>query len=77
MDLATLLGLVGAFAIVMLAMILGGSAGVFFNVPALLIVVVGSLFVVLVKFNVGQFIGAVAVAAKAFMFKMEKLMELE
>jgi len=71
LDIATLLGLIGSFAIVILAMVLGGSAGVFFNIPSLLIVLVGSLFVVLMKFSLGQFLGAMSIAAKAFKFKLE------
>ena len=69
MDLATLVGLIGAFAIVIASMVMGGSAHMFVNVPSLLIVVVGSLFVVLMKFTLGQFLGAIKVAIKAFSFK--------
>lgn len=76
MDLATLVGIIGCFAIVILAMVLGGSAGVFFNVPSLLIVLVGSLFVVLMKFSLSQFLGAIGIAAKAFKFKIEAPEEL-
>ncbi len=72
MDLATLLGLLGALGIVGAAIALGGSAGIFINVPSILIVVVGSIFVVLMKFPLGHFLGAVKVAAKAFMFKADK-----
>lgn len=69
MDLATLVGLIGAFAIVIVAMLQGGSASMFVNVPSLLIVLVGTLFVVLMKFSLGQFLGAIKVAVKAFSFK--------
>lgn len=72
MDLATLIGLLGAFGIVVAAMLMGGSMGMFFNVPSLLIVLVGTLFVVLMKFSVAQFMGAVKVAVKAFSFKLSK-----
>lgn len=72
MDLATLVGLLGSFAIVISAMVLGGSAHMFVNVPSLLIVLVGSLFVVLMKFSLAQFLGAVKVAIKAFSFKLAK-----
>ena len=40
MDLASLVGLVGAFGIVIFAMILGGDITMFVNVPSLLIVIV-------------------------------------
>ncbi len=70
MDLATLIGLLGAFGIVGYAMLSGGDVGMFVNGPSLMIVLVGSLFVVLMKFNLGQFLGAVKVAIKAFSFKL-------
>jgi chemotaxis protein MotA len=70
MDLATLIGLIGAFGIVVYSMVSGGSLGMFVNAPSLLIVLVGSLFVVLMKFNLGQFLGALKVAVKAFSFKL-------
>lgn len=69
MDLATIVGIIGAFAIVVMAMVLGGNVGIFVNVPSLLIVIGGSIFVVLMKFTLGQFLGAGKIAAKAFMFK--------
>ncbi len=50
MDIATLVGILGAFGIVIAAMVTGGDIGVFVNVPSLLIVIGGSLFVVLMKF---------------------------
>ncbi|GGA71408.1 flagellar motor protein PomA [Neiella marina] len=72
MDLATLIGLIGAFAFVIMAMVSGGSIGMFLDVPSVLIVLCGSLFVVLMKFNMGQFLGAAKIAGKAFMFKIDK-----
>jgi len=76
MDLATLLGLVGALGIVLTAMLMGGSVGMYFDVPSVLIVFVGSIFVVLIKFSVGQFLGAIRVALKAFSFEHVKPQEL-
>ena len=62
MDLATLIGLVGAFGIVIASMLMGGSVGMFVNIPSLLIVLVGTLFVVLMKFSLAQFLGAIKLA---------------
>ena len=72
MDLATLIGLIGAFGIVVFAMLSGGSIDMFLNTPSLLIVMVGSLFVVLMKFSLAQFLGAIKVAVKAFSFKLTR-----
>ncbi|MGI0118954.1 flagellar motor protein PomA [Zooshikella sp. RANM57] len=68
MDLATLAGLLGGLAIVLAAILLGGSALVFINVPSILIVIIGTLFVVLMKFNLKQFFGAMGIAGKSFKF---------
>lgn len=76
MDLATLIGLLGAFGIVIMAMVMGGDIGVMINVPSLLIVIVGSLFVAMMKFGLGQFLGAFKVAGKAFMFKLDDPAEI-
>ena len=71
MDLATLIGMLGAIGFVVMAMVLGGDISMFLNVPSILIVFGGTLFVVLSQFTLGQFFGAGKIAAKAFMFKIE------
>ncbi|MCL1127397.1 flagellar motor protein PomA [Shewanella surugensis] len=71
MDLATLIGLIGAFVFVVIAMTNSGGLEIFFNVPSILIVVLGSLFVVMMKYNLKQFFGAAKIAIKAFMFKLD------
>lgn len=76
MDLATLVGLLGGFAIIVFAMVLGGSVGMFVDVPSVLIVLVGSLLVCMMKFSLGQFLGATKTVAKAFMFKLDSPEEL-
>ncbi|PYF78381.1 MULTISPECIES: flagellar motor protein PomA [Marinomonas] len=69
MDIATLIGLIGSFIVIISAIFVGGSAGMFVNVPSILIVLIGSLFVVLMQYPLSQFLSAGKVAAKAFMFK--------
>ncbi|BDU32111.1 hypothetical protein TUMSATVNIG1_27200 [Vibrio nigripulchritudo] len=69
MDLATLIGLIGGFAFVIMAMVLGGGIGIFIDVTSILIVVGGSTFVVLMKFTMGQFFGAAKIAGKALCLK--------
>lgn len=71
MDLATLIGILGAIGFVVMAMIQGGDISMFINGPSILIVFGGSLFVVLAQFTLAQFFGAGKVAAKAFMFKID------
>jgi chemotaxis protein MotA len=72
MDLATLLGLIGAWALIVGTIMMGGSAYMFLNVSSIMIVVVGSLLVVMMKFGMSQFFGAFKTAGKVFIDKMDK-----
>ncbi|WP_413110845.1 flagellar motor protein PomA [Thaumasiovibrio sp. DFM-14] len=72
MDLATLIGLIGAFGFIIMAMILGGSLAMFVDLPSFLIVFGGSLFVALMKFNLGQFLGGFKIMGKAFFFRTDR-----
>ena len=83
MDIATLVGLLGATAMVLMAMVLGGSIVTFIDVPSILIVVVGTHFVVLMKYSMGEFVGAAGSGMKVLFFKspnydelIEKIVEL-
>ncbi len=58
MDLATLIGIVGAFGIVMTAIFLGGSFSQFVDVPSMLIVVGGGLAATLIRFQVSDIAAA-------------------
>ena len=71
-DLASVIGVILAWAIIAVAMMLSGSIGMFIDVPSVLIVVVGSIFAGLMKYELGQFLAAGKIAAKAFMFKLPK-----
>ncbi len=66
MDVATLIGLIGAFGIILTSIVLGGSAGTFVNTPALLVVFGGTFLVTMMKFSLGSFLSAASVAVKAF-----------
>ncbi len=76
MDLATLIGLVGAVGIIVVTIAIGGAAMVFINLPSLLIVLIGTFLVVMVKFSLKQFLGAAGVAIKAFIHKAPDPQEL-
>jgi chemotaxis protein MotA len=76
MDLATLIGIIGAFIVVIYAMALSGGLMMFFDFPSVLMVVVGSVFVVLMKFSMAQFLGAVKVAGRAFSYKLSEPTDL-
>ena len=76
MDLATLIGLIGAAVIVVMAMVTGGDVMIFVNVPSLLIVIGGTIFAVMAKYSMGQFVGAIKVMGKSFKSKMSSPEEL-
>ncbi|GLX84370.1 flagellar motor protein PomA [Thalassotalea loyana] len=76
MDLATVLGMLGAIGFIVMAMILGGDISMFVDTQSILIVFCGSIFVVLSNYNMGQFFGIGKIIGKAFMFKLETPEEL-
>lgn len=76
MDLATLIGLIGALVIVVMAMVTGGDVTIFVNVPSILIVVGGTIFAVMAKYSMGQFTGAMKVMGKSFSSKLTSPEEL-
>lgn len=69
MDLATLIGLIGAIAVVLTSIMLGGSAGTFINTPSIVVVFGGTALVTMMKFSLGKFLGAASIAIKAFLHK--------
>lgn len=76
MDLASLVGIVGALALIIIAMLMSGQLGMFVNVPSLVIVVGGTIFAVMAKYGLGQFLGAVKVAGKSFKSNISDPVEL-
>ncbi len=76
MDLATLIGFIVAVGIIVAAMITGGGLAAFIDGPSTMIVVGGTLGAVMMNFTLGQFFGAIKIALKALMFKMDKPAEL-
>jgi chemotaxis protein MotA len=69
MDLATIIGFIGGTVLILSAIILGGSPLVFINIPSILLVVGGTVAVTFVKFKMGDVIGSISVAMKAFLVK--------
>lgn len=76
MDLATIIGMLGAIGFIVMAMILGGDISMFVDTQSILIVFCGSIFVVLSNYNMGQFFGIGKIIGKSFMFKLEAPDEL-
>lgn len=71
MDLATLVGIVGALGLIVVAMMMAGEFSMFIDAPSLVIVVGGSFFAAMAKFGLGQFLSAMKIAGKSFVFKID------
>ena len=69
MDLATLIGIITAFAIVVMAIMLGGDLVLFINSSSLLIVLGGTVATTFIRFPIGSVLNAFKVALNAFIHK--------
>lgn len=76
MDLATLLGIVGAIAVIALAILLGGSANTFVNIPSIAVVVGGTFAATLTRISLADFLGSFKLIISAFMHKSVSLIKL-
>lgn len=76
MDLATLIGFLAAVGVVLMAILQGGDISVIINVPSILIVVAGGCGIVMMKFNLKQFFGAVKIGLKTLFYKHDTIPEL-
>ncbi len=64
-DLATVLGIGGALALIVLALLLGGSPSSFIDLPAILVVGLGSLAVTLASFTVRDVVVTVSMLGQS------------
>ncbi len=71
MDIATVIGLVSGTVLIIASIVVGGSLGVFINIPSALVVIGGTVAVTFIRFKMADVIGSISVALKAFLFKMQ------
>jgi chemotaxis protein MotA len=71
-DFATLIGVLGGFAMIGLAMFLGGSAGSFVNAPGILIVLGGTFLVTTASFTLEEVARAQGVMLRAVVYHAEQ-----
>mgnify|MGYP000093139344 CR=1 FL=1 len=71
MDIATLVGLLGGFGIIIGAIATGGDVMLFVNTPSILIVVGGTFMVTLMQVSLKDFLGSFGIALKAFFYKTD------
>lgn len=66
MDIATLIGIVAGFGLILASILIGSPLSAFFNVPGLLIVVGGTIATTLISETMEHTIGSIKVAKNAF-----------
>ncbi len=75
MDIATIIGLLAAFGLMISAIMQGGSLMIFIDVASMIIVIGGTIGTILVHFPLGDILGAFNVARKAFFHKSQSPVE--
>ncbi|RLB16325.1 MAG: flagellar motor protein [Deltaproteobacteria bacterium] len=76
MDIATLVGIVLSFALVLSAIMMGGSMSIFINVPSVMIVVGGTLGATMINYPLPDILKVVKVVKNAFFMKKTTASEL-
>jgi chemotaxis protein MotA len=76
MDLATLIGLLGAIGMILGAMISGGGIGPFIDVPSLLIVFGGTFFAAMYTAPLPVYLGSFGAMAKVFLPPVKKMEDM-
>ena len=76
MDIATVLGLLAGFSCVIIAILSGGGAGIFFNVPSIMITIGGMVSATLIHFSLGQVLRIFSVVKKALLHQLPKEQKL-
>ena len=76
MDIASLVGIIGAVGLIAVAMTAGGSINTFIDVPSIQIVFGGTAFGVMYSTTLPTFLGSFGVMAKAFFPPVKKQDEL-
>lgn len=76
MDLATVIGLVLGTALILVAILLGGSLLLFINIPSVMIVGGGTLATVMIRFGMNDVINAFKVVMNTFFTKLSNPQEV-
>jgi len=76
MDIASLIGFIGAIGMILGAIFSGGGLGPFIDVPSLLIVIGGTFFSVMYTCPLPVFLGSFGAMAKAFLPPVKKMDQL-
>ena len=76
MDIATLLGIISAFGLVLVAIVMGGGIGLFINYPSLMIVAGGTLGTTMINYPLKEVIGVISVIKNVFFTKASSVKDI-
>ncbi len=76
MDIATIIGLILGFGVIIVSIAMGGGAMAFVHVPSMCIVVGGMLCATMIHFSLPQFLGIFSVIKKSVLVKVPSPNEL-
>ncbi len=71
MDIATIVGLILAYAIIGGAIMMGGPFIIFVNLPSIILVIGGTFAVTLMSVTLGDFLGSFKIGLKGFFYKLD------
>lgn len=77
MDIATLIGIIGGFALIIISILMGSPITAFLNAPGLTIVIGGTIMATLIMQRMNVVMGAFKVAGKAFFIHSESPEEIK
>ncbi|KPJ62093.1 MAG: flagellar motor protein MotP [Deltaproteobacteria bacterium DG_8] len=72
MDIATLLGIISGFSLVLIAINMGGGVLWFYNVPSIMIVVGGTAAITLINYPLSDVLSVMKVLKNAFLYQIPK-----
>lgn len=76
MDIATVIGLILGFAVIVVAIVMGSGPLVFVHVPSMCIVIGGMLCSVMIHFSLKQFLSIFSIIKKTFLTKVRSPNEI-
>ncbi|RKY36505.1 MAG: motility protein A [Candidatus Omnitrophota bacterium] len=76
MDLSTVIGIIAGILLIVVTILLGGSLMAFVNIPSVAVTIGGMISATLINYPLPKLMGAIAVAQKAFFWKLPECTEI-
>jgi len=79
LDIATIIGIIGAFSLVIIAIVSGGGLAWFVDGPSLMIVLGGTTGAILINYRLRDMLGVIKIAKNAFFrreYKVDEMIEI-